>query len=191
MGKKVCFGTFQAGFTAGLILYLTSLMYAPFLSAQTGSTGYINRTGIDLLTGNSDNSIRLQMTHGYRFKEQISAGIGSGYVFYRDPLDLIPVFLDVVYQWGEGGVTPFFQVKAGYSITILHDRSFDPDSHRGGPLLNPALGLQIRNDKGPGLYIAAGFNVDNSRMEYEGFGTRIINETISYRRISMSFGFIF
>jgi len=179
------------GFFAGLILIFTATPFFTSLSAQNDRTGYINRTGVGLLTGNSGNNIRLQMTHGYRFTERLSAGVGSGYVFYRDPLDLIPVFIELTYLFGDDGVAPFIQLKTGYSFSVLHDRSFEPDRHRGGPLLNPGLGLQIKNSSAPGIYLSAGFNLDTSTFEQDSFGDRIIKDSISYRRISLSFGFVF
>lgn len=174
----------------GLILFLLMAHMPVSISAQDGRTGYINHTGIDLLAGRSENSIRLQMTHGYQITERFSAGIGAGYVFYSDPLDLVPVYIDFIYQLSGGKVAPFLQFKLGSSISILRDHNSEPDRHKGGAMLNPALGLQITNGTGSGIYFSAGFNLDNSAIEQDAFGGRIIKEAISYRSISLGFGLI-
>lgn len=176
----------------GLILFLLAVPQFATLSAQNERTGYyINRTGLDLLTGESGSSIRLQMTHGYQFTEQLSAGIGAGYVFYRDPADLVPIFIDLVYQLGNERVSPFLQFKFGSSISVLRNRDIEPDRHRGGAFLNPALGFWIKSENGAGIYLSAGFNLDHSTLEMDAFSDRTIRDTVSYRRVSLSFGFIF
>ena len=180
-----------SGITAGLILFSMAVPLFATLSAQDGRTGYINRTGVDLLAGSSGSTVRLQMTHAYQFTDRLSAGIGSGYVFYRDPLNIVPVFVDLVLELGEGGKAPFFQLKTGYGFSVLHDRDFEPDRHRGGPILNPGLGLKFTDENGSGIYLSAGYNLDTSHIEREGFGDRITQENIFYRRLSLSFGFIF
>jgi hypothetical protein len=180
-----------SGITAGLILFLMGGPLVATASGQDGRTGYVNRTGVDWLTGNSGNSLRLQMTHAYQFTERFAAGIGSGYVFYRDPLNLVPVFVDLVYLLRDDGTTPFFQLRTGYSFSVLHERDLDPERHKVGPTLNPVFGLQVRNKNGTGFYLSTGFNLDTSQIEQEGFGGQVTKENISYRRLSLSFGFIF
>ncbi len=154
-------------------------------------SGYYNRTGFDLLTGGSGTGIRLQMVNGYQFNERFSAGIGIGYVFYHDPVDLVPVYADMVYQLRDDGFIPFLYLKAGFSVGILRDDFRIADRHGGGPLLNPGFGILFSGKSEPGIYLTTGFNLDNSYIEREAFGDRVIKDSISYRRISLGFGLLF
>ena len=158
---------------------------------ESHSGGFVTRSGFDVLYGNDGTNIRLKMTLAYQLTERFSGGIGVGYVFYHDPADLVPVYFDVIYHLGEGDITPYAQLKTGYSFSIFRNEDIMADRHRGGFLLNPALGLQARGQNGRGAYFSAGFNLDETSWDHEIFGNRIITEKISYRRISFGFGFIF
>lgn len=164
----------------------------PIVHSTSEANGwFVARPGIDLLSGGSGHSLRVKLTLAFQYTERFSAGIGAGYVFYHDPADLIPVYFDLVYDLGAGGIVPYIQLKAGYSYSIFQNKDLMPDRHRGGIVFNPAVGLQFRDRNRQGIYLSAGFNLDHSSYDQDAFGGRIVREKISYRRISLGFGFIF
>ncbi len=153
--------------------------------------GYVNLSGVSILPGGSTSTPSFQMINGYQFNSQLSAGIGIGFVLYNDPLNLMPLFLDIKYKFLEANTTPFVFFKSGYSFSILPDESMEVESHRGGFMMNPGVGLQFDTSGGFGIYFSAGYNLDNSSFEQEGFNGRIIVNDISYRRLLLGFGLTF
>lgn len=153
--------------------------------------GYVNLTGMNILPGGSTSTVSFQMVNGYQFNSRLSAGIGIGFVLYNDPLNLMPLFFDVKYKFLEANTTPFVFFKSGYSFSILSDESMEVESHRGGFMMNPGVGLQFDTGGGFGIYFSAGYNLDNSSFEQEGFNERTIVTDISYRRLLLGFGLTF
>ena len=119
------------------------------------------------------------------------AGIGAGYAFYHDPVDIVPIFVDLTYLLSEGKTNPFLQLRFGSGISILRDQTMEPDRHRTGAVLNAAFGFQFTDGKGAGIYLSAGLNMDQVILESEDFLERTVRDLISYRRLSVSIGFVF
>lgn len=154
-------------------------------------SGYINHTSLNIMPGGSHTAANFQMVNGYQFTPRLSAGLGIGFVLYNDPLNLISLFVDVKYKFKEANTTPFVFFKSGYSFSILSDEHMEVESHRGGFMLNPGVGLQFDTSAGFGINFSAGYNLDNSSFEQEGWNGRIIVNDISYRRLLLGFGLTF
>lgn len=154
-------------------------------------SGYINHTGMDFLSGPETTTVRFQMTNGYRFNPYFAAGIGIGYIPYRDPLDLIPVYLDIMANLTRSNASPFLFVKAGYAFSTHTDVRVPIESHRGGWLLNPGIGMHFNLRGGFRWYFNAGYNVNNARFDEAGFQGGSIENELSYRRVMFGLGFSF
>lgn len=153
--------------------------------------GYVNHTGIDVLPGRSKATIRFRMENGYQFNSRLSAGLGIGFVLYNDPLNLIPLYLNVKYKLMKANTTPFVFVKGGRSFSILSEADSPIDEHSGGFMLNTGFGLQIDTKNGYGWYINAGYNLDHSNSKQQIFDSRTIVDEISYKRLMFGLGLTF
>lgn len=168
-------------------------------STRTAETGYVKKSGdipityagVDILTGPETTTVRFRVIAGFSFNPKFSAGLGTGFTFYHDPLSLVPLFLNAQYRFSEGNISPFASLNLGYSISILSDTDSYVEKHHGGYLLNPAIGLEFETMSGFNWHISAGYNIDNSQFSREGFNGRIIETDITYRRFMAGIGFSF
>lgn len=151
----------------------------------------ITQLELDLLPGPETTSVGFRVATGYQFDSGLSAGIGTGFTFYHDPLSLVPVFLAGSYRLSDSDLAPFFSLKLGYNISILSDTDTYVESHRGGLMLNPAVGVQIPTKYSFGLQLSAGYRLDRSGFNREGFDGRPIETDITYRRFMAGIGFSF
>ena len=154
-------------------------------------SGYMNRTGFELLHSGGDSSIRVTMVNGYRFNPHLSAGIGFGITPYNDPLTLVPVFLDLNLRFLKANSSPYLFLKTGYNFSVHHDDDIELQDHKGGLLLNLGVGLHFVRSSGTGWYIQAGYNIDNSYYEFEGWWPQTVENELSFRRVSMGMGLSF
>lgn len=154
-------------------------------------SGYINQTGFDLLSGDNTITPHFYTMNGYRFTPRFAAGIGIGYIPYRDPLNLIPVYLDLSLNLLKANVTSFLFVKAGYAFSTHADVRVPIENHHGGWLLNPGIGIQFNLRSGFSWYLNAGYNVNNARFDEDGFQGGSIENELSYRRVIFGLGFAF
>lgn len=153
-------------------------------------SGYMNNTGLDVLSAERA-AVRFRMVNGYRFSPRFSAGLGMGVVLYNDPQNLIPVFLDLKYKLFEAGTTPFLSLKGGYSFSVLSDKDLEVESHRGGLMLNPAVGIQFEINRDFGLYIASGYNLDHASYKQQQWDGSMVKTAVSYRRLQLGIGLAF
>lgn len=185
-----------------LLLFLVSSLFAEAQSQGSAKekanethffqkSRYIIHTGIDVLPGDETTSLRLQLVNGYQFTDNISAGLGIGFTYYNDPLSLLPIFLDVEYRLQNSTVSPFIFLKGGYNVSILTDTNAQVDSHRGGYMLNPGIGILFKTRSNTALYLDAGFNLDRSHFERDIFGDRFVETEISYKRFMFGVGLSF
>lgn len=153
--------------------------------------GYTNRTGIDLLMGGGKPAVRVRMVNGYQFTPTFSAGLGAGFVLYDDPLNLIPLFVDLSYKFLQANITPFVSFKGGYSFSVLPDGNDNIESHRGGIMINPAVGIQFELNSSVGLYLNSGYSIEHASFTRMGWIGRSITTEITYRRVQFGIGLSF
>ncbi len=156
-------------------------------------SGYINNTGINLLAGSKTPIVSVRMVNGYQFTPQFSAGLGAGFVLYDDPLNLIPLFVDLKYKFLEANTTPFVSLKGGYSFSVLSDdnEGAEIESHSGGLMINPVVGIQFELNSNLGLYLTSGYNIEHASFEQPGWNGRTIKTDIIYRRVQFGVGLTF
>jgi len=182
---------------ASLLLFILGLavtgkaQLAEAAQAEKSKGVSVTHVELDLLPGPETTSVGFHVATGYQFDSGLSAGIGTGFTFYHDPLSLVPVFLAGSYRFSEGDLSPFISLKLGYSISILSDTDTYVESHQGGLMLNPTLGVQIPTEYAFGLQLSAGYRLDRSGFNREGFDGRTIETDITYRRFMAGIGFSF
>lgn len=180
-------------------LLLVALLFFPVIifgqsssvAAGSNDSGYYNRTGADLLFGNGTSTARYFTINGYRFNQYISAGMGIGYVPYNDPLGLIPIFTDLTYNFTDGDVSPYLYVRLGYSYSTQAEDDVTMETHNGGVMINPGIGLQFATGQSWGWYLNTGFNRDRSVHSYETWGNQTVSNSYSYKRVYLGIGVVF
>lgn len=157
------------------------------------TSGYMNRSGFEILSGTGGNTFRFASIHGLHFNPHVSAGLGIGLTPYNDPLNLIPFFADFNYRLMKANTSPYFYLKAGYNFSMNNgnDDTAELNRHTGGLLLNPGAGIDFNFSSGFGWYIQAGYNIDQSSFEFDGWGTELVRTDLTYRRISVGMGLTF
>ena len=154
-------------------------------------SGYMNRSGFEFLRANNESSLRFTMVNGYQFNPHFAAGIGFGITPYNDPLTLVPVFLDLNLRFLEANSSPYLFLKTGYNFSVHHDDDVELLDHKGGLLFNPGVGLHFIRNSSVGWYIQAGYNIDNSYYEFEGWWPQTVENDLSFRRVSVGMGLSF
>lgn len=108
----------------------------------------------------------------YAFTKAIKAGIGVGIggadmLYYesstgdsRDAATLMPVFADFQYKFNEEGITPYFNLDAGYTFALSSNISSP------GFFVLPALGVSFPLSKGA-INLQIGYKYQ--RFEYDWF----------------------
>ena len=178
--RKSIFLTLLAG-----VVVFTGTAATP-AAANSGAGGFVRQLSADWLAGNDGNTLRLNLTLGYQYTDRFSAAIGAGYAFYEDPVDLIPVYLDLVYLLGQGSNTAFLQLKSGFSRSVMRGDEHTSVRHRGGLFLQPGVGIRMNE-----MSITAGFSFDHASWDQDQFFGRVVREKVSFRRIQLGVGFHF
>lgn len=154
-------------------------------------SGYINTSGIELLSGNDEGTLNFYTMNGYQFTPRFAAGIGVGYIPYRDPLDLLPVYLHLNFNLIEANSSPFFFMKTGYNFSIASENVNLIEGHSGGWMINPGMGIQFNTSSGFRWQISIGYTVNNASFEEEEFNDTNIETELSYRRAGFGIGLSF
>ena len=169
---------------AGVVVF-TGTAATP-AAANSGAGGFVRQLGADWLAGNDGSTLRLNLTLGYQYTDRFSAAIGAGYAFYNDPVDLVPVYLDLVYLLGQGSNAAFLQLKSGFSRSVMRGDEHTSDRHRGGLFIQPGVGIRM-ND----MSITAGFSFDHASWDLDEFAGRVVREKVSFRRVQIGVGYYF
>jgi hypothetical protein len=158
--------------------------------------GYVNYSNVGLLFGYENFPIpSLNMIHGYKFRPDLSGGLGIGYEYFD--WGVMPVFADVRYFFHGQGFSPFLFGQAGYSITLERNTSnnWGGSTKRsfGGPMLSAGAGIRAGISKNSAFIFSIAYRFQ--RLSHEtinqwDLGTSRIIHT-HYNRIAISIGFLF
>lgn len=129
--------------------------------------------------------------NGYQFNPRIAAGIGIGYIPYRDPLDLLPVYIHLHFNLMEANSAPFLFLKTGYNFSIASENVHLIENHGGGWMISPGMGIQFNLSGGFRWQISVGYTVNKASFEEEEFNETTIETDLSYRRVAFGIGFSF
>ncbi len=101
-------------------------------------------------------------SHGYQINSHLYTGIGVGVHFHyprdyerKGGLNAIPVFGNFRVDFLDGKITPFLDVKAGYS----------PESDIRGLYLNPSIGIRIASKSGQGMNLHLGYSIQGNKNQ--------------------------
>lgn len=109
----------------------------------------------------------LSTTHGCQFNSHIFVGGGLAYYHLKGEKDLrsygddygcdvVPVYSDLRVQMSESRVSPFFDLKLGYTI-----------SKYGGFIASPSFGVRIGTDKRHGINLTVGYTALSGGCLYD------------------------
>jgi hypothetical protein len=163
--------------------------------------GYSIRVSASVLAGrNSEGNagnMSFHLSNGYRFRNGISLGLGTG----LEVLDVIvmPIFTDLRYNLLKTRLSPFVWLKSGYSFAFGNrDEGLDyyygyyPEA-RGGFMFNTGAGIELASWRRNAVNIGVGYRYQkiiyrrvNNWME------DMTNELVTnFNRIEVQLGFIF
>lgn len=158
------------------------------LSPGIAQSDYQLHIGLDVLPGDEVVSQRIKVISRYQVSSKFSAGLGTGFTYYNDPLSVLPVFIDLKYELMRPSLTPFIFLNTGYNISILTDTHTRIDNHRGGWMLNPGIGLEFNAEHGLGWHLSVGYNIDHSQFDVQEGTSRTIKTDVTYKRLMAGVG---
>ncbi|HQB36948.1 MAG TPA: hypothetical protein PLI41_05320 [Bacteroidales bacterium] len=163
--------------------------------------GYWIRISASALTGRNDEgnvgNMSFHFSNGYRFRNGISAGIGTG----LEELDVtvMPIYADLRYNILKTRLSPFVWLKSGWSFAFgkLNDGQYYYYGYfpqaLGGFMFNAGTGIELASWRRNAVSLGMGYRyqkiVYEQIRQWEGRGT---NEIITrFNRIEVQLGFIF
>ena len=162
--------------------------------------GYSIRLSASVLTGrNSEGNTRsmsFHLSNGYRFRNGISVGFGTG----LEELDvaLLPVYTDLRYYPFKSRLSPFVWTKSGWSF-LFEDQDDGqyyygtyPEA-KGGFMFNAGTGIELASWRRNAVNIGIGYRYQKITFRrVNDWGEITTNERDTYfNRIEVQFGFIF
>ena len=111
----------------------------------------------------SANIVSLFTTHGYRFNNHIFVGVGTGINYmYEKESKGIPVFLDMSLTIFNRRISPYIDLKGGYTIDI---------ENMEGLFALPSIGVRYASHNKGALYFGVGYGLQDA-MYNHGYNTR-------------------
>ena len=144
-----------------------------FLSSTTASAIYFDDDGIpqgyrgfaDLSYtlgvgdwGKNHDRIGIMTSHGYQIAPQFFAGLGVGFNYYfngHDELCSLPVFAHIRSDILNNEITPFVDLKVGYSLIDVK-----------GVYVNPSIGCRFELTDDIGLNVGVGYTMQQVELVY-------------------------
>jgi hypothetical protein len=165
--------------------------------------GYYIRFSTGILTGKNESgkqsSFSFHLANGYRFKNGVGIGVGSG--IEELGVVIIPLYADLNYTPLNSRISPYAWLKSGYGFaaseeTVNYDYYSSPGSiSEGGFLFNAGAGISMFTWKRTAVNIGIGYRyqkVTISRDQYWWYGGTAVRETVThFNRLELHLGFIF
>lgn len=134
--------------------------------------------------------LSLQYSKGYQWNAHFAAGAGVSVDMY-DQL-FVSLLLETQGKLSSKGSTPYYSLKGGYTIPTNSSSNGGVEiPTKGGLLLHPALGLQFPGRKNSNFCLEAGFRWQKYQREPNIWGFTDVVDKITYRRMTVSFGWRF
>lgn len=142
-----------------------------FLSTTTASAIYFDDEGIpqgyrgfaDLSYtlgvgdwGKNHDRIGIMTSHGYQIAPQFFAGLGVGFNYYfngHDELCSLPVFAHIRSDILNNEITPFVELRVGYSLIDVK-----------GVYVNPSIGCRFELTDDIGLNVGVGYTMQQVEL---------------------------
>ncbi|MHC2993778.1 hypothetical protein OB13_20160 [Pontibacter sp. HJ8] len=186
------------------ILLLLPFLLLPYTwcaaqAAEPTGTGsvpdkkWLGAVDIGYLYGNARRSDQLyssayptvQVFYGYRPNRLLAIGATTGADFYDNTL-VVPVALGIRGEVFKTRISPTYSLDAGYGSAALSDG----DTSKGGWMYHPALGMRVNTGNGTAFTFGAGYKVQRVQRETSSWNT-LIDQKITYKRLSLRAGFMF
>ena len=145
------------------VLVLVTFMFT-FASAQELEGGrykgfvdaFFGLNKIEAQSGLKENSIGLTTSHGYQINPYLYTGAGIGMHYYSkgDGIVGLPLFANFRANLGTGAVTPFVDVKVGYS----------PMKKVRGLYFSPSIGLRMGVEGNGAANLTIGYTMQKRKL---------------------------
>jgi hypothetical protein len=164
-------------------------------------SGYYLRFGLSMLIGKSDesgtNMLSIGLSNGYKFRNGLMVGIGTGLEEMTMPL--LPVYSELYYHPFNSHVSPFIFLKSGYGFSLMGDEETNywygySKESTGGFLLNAGAGILLQTWDKVGINIALGYRfqqvsvTENNNYSRNSYATEYITR---FNRLELQLGFVF
>ncbi len=122
---------------------------------KSGYKGFVE-TGYTIGVGDAgDGRISAMTVHGYQINPYIFAGIGAGgNYFHKAEKWNVPIFADVRSNILDHSISPFVDVKIGYSILDVE-----------GFFFSPSIGCRFAIGEKSGLNVSVGYELQKFKIE--------------------------
>lgn len=127
---------------------------------ERGYRGFAD-LGYTLGTGDwAIDRIEFSTSHGYQFCPYVYAGLGVGAHYYFDAETVeIPIFAHVRSEFLNNSISPFADLKIGY--TVYEDSGF---------YMTPSVGCRFALGEKNGISVSLGYTIQKIRYEYYDYG---------------------
>ncbi|WNJ16960.1 hypothetical protein [Pontibacter sp. G13] len=166
------------------------------------SKGYYSATNIGVLIGNewgyTSGTFLFQQSHGYRFNDYLSTGLGAGISTFSSGV-YIPLFAEIRGDLAKTQVRPFYHAQAGYAFaTRPNDEWTDwnggsvTTTNPGGYMWALSTGIRIGTRSRVSWVFETGYYVSRSETTTVWETSRSTNtQRITARRVFVSTGIMF
>ena len=142
---------------------------------------------------NGDNRLEFSTSHGIFFNPYIFVGLGAGIHFYTGYNDddgqyqsydeiaiAIPVFAHVRSHFIDKKVSPFIDIKLGYSVYEIT-----------GAYFSPTIGCRFAKGSRSAFWIGMGYSLQKAHEDIYYYGRNKIETSFSFNAFSMKLGWDF
>lgn len=132
------------------------------------SKGYRGFVDLGFTPGVGDlatNRLEFSTSHGYQFNPYVYLGIGAGLHYYYEGGDafVIPIFVNPRVNFLDTNITPFIDLKLGYSVVDAE-----------GFYFNPNIGVSFKTQERKTINVSIGYTMQkvkyNSYYDYSYYG---------------------
>ena len=125
--------------------------------------GYRGFADVGLTVGGGEEGsiIEFSTSHGYQFNPYIFAGMGVGAHILDGDFYLLPIFANARVSFIDGPVSPFLDMRAGYSISV-----FNGNGSGGGLYLSPMFGVRFMLGKSFAMNFSTGYSFQSVKISY-------------------------
>ena len=119
--------------------------------------------------------------HGYQFNPYLFLGMGVGVNYYLHNSDgVVPIFANVKGTFLKGNITPFLDMRLGYSVGDVE-----------GVYVNPSLGCRFGVGKRTGINISLGYTLQRSEPYGEYIQSDLKSNSLNLGGVNFRIGFDF
>lgn len=124
------------------------------------SKGYRGFVDLGFTPGVGDlatNRLEFSTSHGYQFNPYFYLGLGAGLHYYYEGGDafVIPVFVNPRVNFIDGNITPFVDLKLGYSFVDAE-----------GFYFNPNIGVSFKVQEKNAINVSIGYTMQKAKYDY-------------------------